>query len=1331
MTDIVADCGDQNHTESVKVAPGVGKDALTGLLNRQSFCKLAEKMIADKHARYYTLSCFDVDNFTVINDQYGNETGDRVLKNMAQIIHRNIHRFGGLACREFTDTFAILFPTEVGAKIAALRGELEEAFLREGIRAPMQISAGRYAVSDHDHPVSALLDLALLAKRSAKGRYDTHTVYYNEEMHATILTQQWVTGEMERALEERQFEVWFQPQYDHSTGAMIGAEALARWRHPEKGLIMPDTFAPIFERNGFIYEMDKYIWNETCRMLKTRIEMGQRVLPVSVNASRYDVYQPDFAIALLSAIERNQIPRRLLRVEITESAFATNTEQIASMMNNLRRHGIIVEIDDFGSGYSSFNALKDVTADVLKIDMRFLQGKTSSERSGNILESIVRMAKWLNMAVIAEGVETGEQANFLRSIGCPNIQGYFYARPMPAQEYEALLETAPTRRSYVGMETLNSMNPDSFWNPDSIETMVFNHYAGGACVFEYRSGEMELLRINEKFCAVLNTKMTEAELLSSDFKKLLDYDSRNRLRTAIDFALESRSEEKCTLKYIDQGGERTEQYLRLTIRMIARMDDRYLFYGYVENITRQTAAEKRARRTNERLSFFNAVSGRFLTDNNPEEAIRGVLVRTMHYFGSRRVYVFEADQEKESYQNTYEVCDREVRPRIKWQKAVPAECLADCIAILKDRQVYSFGAADSEKCSPAGAVLLGEDASTLVAVPLFHDAALVGLLGVNDPTQNVDSTEHLMMLGNYISAMIDRRNERRQLRFDRAAIAAIMQGMPVGFVRIQVKPNGEARIVSINDFLCQMLGTDQKRILQYCATDAYAGIHPADRLRVQQLAERCCRSGSPFSVDFRLRAADGQYAQTHMDGNSVANDWGEVTLNLFFMDAVRIRRKTEAYWSAWEELPCGAAVFQYGNGQLNALYVNARLKDAMGRSEQEIFNKDALQTIHPADRAGLIRELERCIKSGQRISYPMRLLSGAGEAIPYQAIGRCAGEKTQRTLIYALFRPLSEKARSTAEIETQKRLEEQQAREAVERLNTMLHTEQERNRYYAELLLGVSEGENVSIIKGDLTAGKTTRMLYTDGAFQMRELQGGWENMRSYILSDIHPSDRALVEQNSQAEVLLNEPDGTRMEFTYRSRSAMGAYRWYTSTLRVYDDAENHRCVTIFTKDINDDMEERARLLDMAERDGLTDLYNRAKLESMACGEYSRLASVGVLFFDLNGLKACNDQYGHEMGDHFLRTMADSIRSITSRTIHAYRYGGDEFLVVLCNCTRKEVEVQLNLWRARLKIVRESGGLEVDAAVGQIWSQAPFDLMDLIYQADRAMYADKKLHRKK
>ena len=284
---------------------------------------------------------------------------------------------------------------------------------------------------------------ALLALQTAKGKFDEPIAYYEKDMMDVEMQQQEFLNEIDGAIENEEFEVWFQPQVNYKTKSIIGAEALIRWRHKEKGLIPPGAFLPVFESSNKIIDLDKYMIHKTCSyMRRWKRLMPDKNIIVSVNLSRIDIQREGFADKLKALVESSNIPLKNIRLEITESAYMDNSEMLIAVVDELRERGFIVEMDDFGSGYSSLNSLKDIEIDILKLDMRFLAGKHDTRRSKIIISSVISMARGLDLPVIAEGVETKDQADMLLDFGCEQMQGYYFSKPVPAEEYEKMLMEA-------------------------------------------------------------------------------------------------------------------------------------------------------------------------------------------------------------------------------------------------------------------------------------------------------------------------------------------------------------------------------------------------------------------------------------------------------------------------------------------------------------------------------------------------------------------------------------------------------------------------------------------------------------------------------------------------------------------------------------------------------------------------------------------------------------------------------------------------------------------------------------------------------------------------
>ena len=585
-------------------------DQLTGLFRREAFTEAVMSVIKENRDSVadgkYALVYFDIIRFKAINDMFGLMAGDALLKHMADVIVRSA-KDDDIACRLEADRFA-LFTNQSGDELIQFVERLIDDITQYDLTFKITCNVGIYVTNERALSVDSMIDRAVLALSSIKGSYSSRYKIFTESLRNDMLSEQEISGEMATALEDKQFVLYYQPQFNHSTGNLIGVEALVRWMHPEKGIISPGVFIPIFEKNGFITRLDLYVFEQVCIFIRKCMDEGLPLVPVSSNFSRYDIFQPDFVENLEIIRKRHNIPTNLLRVEITESAIVGGSEQANEIVKQLHECGYFVEMDDFGSGYSSLNVLKDIELDLIKLDMMFLVEKSDSNRGGMILSSIVRMAKWLGLPVIAEGVETIEQADFLKSIGCEYIQGYFYSRPLPENQYVDILTASALGEKTTQVKMLDNMNANDFWNPKSQETLIYNNYVGGASVFEYCNGKVDILRVNRKYLEEFDMRISEKSLIEGDPMRFFDEENRTKYLDMLQNAITSGKEAECETwrTYQNSDGKEENLCIRTTTRVVGEYGgDHFLFYAVIRNITEE---KKRMEELLEIEKQFNKLS---------------------------------------------------------------------------------------------------------------------------------------------------------------------------------------------------------------------------------------------------------------------------------------------------------------------------------------------------------------------------------------------------------------------------------------------------------------------------------------------------------------------------------------------------------------------------------------------------------------------------------------------------------------------------------------------------------------------------------------------------
>lgn len=414
-------------------------DDLTGLYTRKAFLREMQDMIDTHPDQEYLLAVWDFENFKTFNELFGTALGDKMLIAAARCMD-DLFAGGGVYGRLSNDNFAFCFregDADIEQVMEGIIGDISRLLSQNGIDFAPSLATGVYLVEDTDVEVSVMLDRAMMARNTIKGDYDRHIAYYNSELTDRMLEEQDILNNMEHALENGEFQVQLQPVYGIDSNQPVSAEALVRWHRPGYGIVSPGVFVPLFEENGFISKMDHSIWEQVCQILASRHDRGLPEIPISVNLSRRSIFNSSLYDEIVALVEKYGIEPRLFRIEVTESSYTENIDLVISMVTRLQDYGFTVLMDDFGSGYSSFNAFSDIPVDILKADMVFMRNLERNPRVASVFTSIVNMAHSLGIPVIAEGVETQEQYEFLHSVGCDYAQGYYCARPMDPDAFEA------------------------------------------------------------------------------------------------------------------------------------------------------------------------------------------------------------------------------------------------------------------------------------------------------------------------------------------------------------------------------------------------------------------------------------------------------------------------------------------------------------------------------------------------------------------------------------------------------------------------------------------------------------------------------------------------------------------------------------------------------------------------------------------------------------------------------------------------------------------------------------------------------------------------------
>ena len=933
--------------ETAAIVNLLRKDKLTGVLTRDAFLEDAAVFIKRAKQGTYVLSCVDINNFKIINDQYGTEKGDEVLRESAKTLLEFAGAGGGIVCRIMADKFVILYHSSV--KDSELYKRSHYKFTHpECLGRAVYMRIGRYPVTDLNLSVNSMIDRATLAEESIKGHYGTYVAEYTDSIRENIIKEQRIVNDMNEALAAGEFETWFQPQYNHVTGALIGAEALVRWRKDGK-LVPPNDFIPIFERNGFIYDLDKYVWRRVCELIRSWIASGRSPLPVSVNISRFDILQDDFISVIEGLKDEFKIPPELLRLEVTESAFAESTRTIIGRVNELIKLGCTVEIDDFGSGYSSLNTLKDVPAAILKLDMRFFENTGNSQRGGNIVESVVRMAKWLGMAIIAEGVEDKPQADYLKSIGCYYIQGYYYARPMPLEDYERLCESAEKEPRLSRLTTVQTWNNSAFWDAHSMETLVFNSYVGGACIFEYHNNVTEVIRFNESYEQIFSGEFAyNFNSANGDPLNYLSASGKRALFDNINKAIHTKKESSCEVRLESESGKL--KYLRVTVRLIAVALERYLFYSVLNDITQQREAEHKQREA-EKKELESAKQLQAIMGN----INGGVVAIKVYEDGSSRIVFYN-----EKYFELFGFARETNKENI------------DIISLIAPE--------DKERMLDAIVRQRNDGLPRIIDYRTLKVDGTSAYLRVNSSLMNMEG------YGEVITAVVTDITEQKELYEQFKAVVDNINGA----VTAVVIRNDLPEFLIVNNQFYEMLGYTKEQYERECRSK-YDRIHPDDYDRVVKQFRDSASEPKRYTMEYRIIRRDGS-VRTIVNRIHVMRMLGvDELVQLSVMNDVtdirtaemKEREASDRLNAIMNHISSSISAVTIENGKVNYHFVNERYYELVGYSKEAYRAKfgAGYGPIAPCDRERVMTELEKAVPSGGLVKMDYRVIRGDGKQI--------------------------------------------------------------------------------------------------------------------------------------------------------------------------------------------------------------------------------------------------------------------------------------------------------------------------------------------------------------
>ena len=560
------------------------RDELTGLFTRKAFLRRAEKVRAENPKKKFAVLAFDFDNFKSSNTLYGEAKCNEFLAYTAKrlkglIPHSIVGRYGG-------DQYILFFAFD-GDNVDVERIKYLTKSILDSAPIPHQIvKCGINSPISHELPFVVCCDRAFLAIQQIKGIYGKDIAFFENDLQKQLLDEQHISETMEAALENGEFKVYYQPKHETITGKIVGAEALVRWIHPEYGFMSPGQFIPLFEKNGFITKLDNFILEQVCKDIKRWKEKGYTFVPVSVNVSRRDFLEEGCIDKQIQIIDSYGIDHAYVHMEVTESLYSENTEIIISQLKKVQELGFMIEMDDFGSGYSSLGLLSSFPLNILKLDISFVRNFRENEI---VIENIIKMAHRLGLLTVAEGAETNEQVATLKTLGCDFIQGFYFSKPLPIEEYEKYINDAKILNGGKKVQTADLEELE--WHYSDNLLIAANEVAeavpGG--FFSYHAdGELEIISFNKELMEMYGCKTAEEfrEYTGNSFKGIVYPDDFDYVQKSIN----SQIKEDNDLDYVEyriKAKDGTVKYIKDYGRFVKTKKYGDIFYVFVNDVTEE------------------------------------------------------------------------------------------------------------------------------------------------------------------------------------------------------------------------------------------------------------------------------------------------------------------------------------------------------------------------------------------------------------------------------------------------------------------------------------------------------------------------------------------------------------------------------------------------------------------------------------------------------------------------------------------------------------------------------------------------------------------------
>ena len=1293
------------------------RDGLTGLYNREFFYRYAQQF--DQHHRDVAMDAIvlDAHHFRMINERYGKAYGDDVLRRIGEKLLESVRDSGGIVCRREADTFLIYCPHR--SDYQAILDNASVGLGGENASSNrVRLRMGVYAEVDKTIEMERRFDRAKIAADTVRSNYMSSIALYDNALHESEIYADRLLEDFQDAIDNRQFQVYYQPKFDirPDEPLLASAEALVRWIHPELGFINPGKFIPLFEENGLIQQLDLYVWREAAAQIRDwKARLGICV-PVSVNVSRIDMYDPNLIDTFKQLLREFDLTSDELLLEITESAYTQDSAQIISKVNRLRDLGFHIEMDDFGTGYSSLNMISTLPIDALKLDMTFIRNAFKNGGDTRLIEVIIDIADYLSVPVIAEGVETKEQLDALKAMGCDLVQGYYFSKPVPAPEYERFLEEKKRRVAEDGERSVDEWLEQELRTEDrAMPTSIARALSSGFEVIYYvdaQSGRYVEFSAQGRYDH-LKIERSGADFFGdcqANIPRVVFPEDQHRLgramrRDALLGLLNTDPSFTITYRLVIDG--EPVYYSLRAVRAVTK-DDHHVVIG-VCNVDDQIREASRIQDfpDHEFFAIAQALTSDF-------ESVYYVDTVTDDYTEFTAQGAYEKLRIELSGSNFFDECQKNLQVVVysedqrKVSDALKKEALLKLIA---QRQTFTL------------VYRLMIDGA-----PTYYRMKVVV----------AEDQRHIVIGISNVAAQMAQERRMEEAGSHEVAFASIAEALAADYFSIYYVDTDTDRFIEYSaDAEYDKLGIEKagEDFFNLSRKNILRVVHPEDHDKIlsaftkEKLLAEMARTGT-FTLNYRLMFGDAvNYVAMKATRMADQND-PHIVIGVNNINAQlerdqayeKAKRDSVTFASIAEALAADYFSIYYVDTDTDRFieYSADAEYDKLGieKSGDDFFNlsrKNIARVVHPEDldkvlsaftKENLLSEL------GQTGTFTLNYRLMFGDHVNYVAMKATRmSDRNDHHIVIGV---------NNINAQMQRQLDFDAARAQSD---IYAHIAQSLAReYYSIYLVNTENDEYI-----EYSSSQDYRELHVE-----QNGENFFKECRRNVLRLVYKEDLEKALAVWDKDRLMPElEDGKAFSTTYRLMME-GTPTYINCKVLRMESELGSRYIVIGVSNVDEQMKREREMVEIREkanRDALTGVkskhaYVDAVAEINTSIDMGQVRPFSVVVCDVNGLKTVNDTQGHHAGDKLIKD-ASAMICDTFKHSPVYRVGGDEFVAILHGADYEHRAVLMSQMMERNRRNRESGGVIIACGASE-WRGGDDNRFEAVFdRADEAMYENK------